>query len=153
MVSLYPQYVIVSKIPTIIIMYPVAFCTAAPNLRLFFINEPLSPIYEMIPAKIINGMEVPIANTEGSTAPYEELRTIGIRVKKNNENIVGQNAIEKLTPIRKEPVLPLPFHWGRRELSRLTQLSAKIPIRVNPIRMNNGPINFRNQEKKLGKIS
>lgn len=81
-----------------------------PNLRPFFINDPFRPMYEMIAAKIINGREVPMAKTEGRTAPYDVLSTIGISVKKNRENIVGQKAIEMLTPIKKEPVFPLPVH-------------------------------------------
>ena len=54
----------------------------------------------MIPAKMITGIEVPIAKIDGKAAPYDELSTMGISVKKNNENMVGQNEIEKLTPIK-----------------------------------------------------
>ena len=147
-----PQYVTVSKIPTIIKMAPAIFCTTDPNLRPFFNNAPFSPMYEMTTAKIISGMEVPMAKTDGRTAPYDVFSTIGISVKKYRENIVGQNAIEKLTPIKKDPVFPLPVHCGKTDVKRLIQLNAKTPISDRPIRMNRGPISLRNQEKKPGKI-
>ena len=139
-------------IPTKIKIYPAEVCTIAPILRLFFINEPSSPMKEMIAANIISGIEVPAPKTAGSTAPYDELSTMGMRVKKNSENMVGQNAMEKLTPIKNEPVLPLPPHSGRKDVKRLIQLNAKRPIRDRPIRMNRGPINLRNQEKNSGSI-
>lgn len=37
----------------------------------------------MIPAKMMTGIEVPIAKIDGKAAPYDELSTMGIRVKKN----------------------------------------------------------------------
>ena len=135
-----------------IIMYPAIFCTTDPSLRPFFSKDPFRPMYEMIAAKISSGMEVPMAKTEGRTAPYDVLITIGIRVKKNNENIVGQNAMEKLTPIKKDPVFPLPDHCGRTEVKRLIQLKAKTPISDRTSKMKRGPISLRNQEKKPGNI-
>lgn len=144
---------IVSKNPSKIKMNPAVFCIAIPNFLLLLISVPFSPTNDMIPAKISTGIDVPIANTEGKTAPIDELRTIGINIKKNKENIVGQKAAEKLTPIKKEPVLPLPVHEGSKEVNLFINLNVKKPIRDNPIRMNNGPISFLNKEKASGMIS
>ena len=105
----------------------------------------------MMPAKTKIGIDVPMAKTEGRTAPYDELSTIGIKVKKNNENIVGQNAIEKLMPIRYELIFPSPFHLGRRDVALLIHLLDRNPVRVKPIKMNKGPISFLNIEKKSGR--
>ncbi len=83
----------------------------------------------------MTGMDVPIPKMEGRTAPYGVLITIGINVKKKSANIVGQKAIEKLTPIKKEPNFPfLILKVGILSNKRAKSRNCISPNKKRPIR-------------------
>src|SRR5699024_12538226 len=91
---------------------------------------------------IKSGRDVPIPNTAGRTTPYEVINTIGIKVNRNNTNIVGQNANVKLTPTKKLPkYLFLKTFVGKLKI-RHVLFHANNPIINNPMMISNGPINF-----------
>src|SRR5699024_12130255 len=75
-----------------------------PPIFLLIINiQPLTQKNQIKKITIKSGRDVPIPNTAGRTTPYEVINTIGIKVNRNNTNIVGQNANVKLTPTKKLP--------------------------------------------------
>src|SRR5699024_3636407 len=104
---------------------------------------------EIAPIIIRTGIEVPIPNTAGRKTPYDEVKTTGINVTKNNTNIDGQKAIEKLTPIINEPVFPLLSFIGILLEILLMIFSLIYPNKNIPTKIRSGPITFRKNGNKI----
>jgi len=101
----------------------------------------------MIARTINTGKVVANPNTAGKMKPYGAVTTMGIRDTKKRTNMVGQKAIEKLTPIKKEPSFPFCNRSGILLVSRLIRLSLKTPSTTRPTKMITGPMIFLRKGK------
>ena len=97
----------------------------------------------MINMNITIGRAVPTEKNDGNKYPYVYDKDKGINVPKNRTNIVGQKAKEKKNPSKNEPT----SFWFRINLIEKKYLPFIIPDNSNPIKINKGPIIFRNHGK------
>ena len=95
----------------------------------------------------MSGIEVATPNTLGRIRPYGVLATIGINHPKKSTNMVGQKAMAKLAPMRKEPIFPAFTTGGNREDRRYKNFNLNRPISTRPVISMIGPIAWR----KMGK--
>lgn len=136
----------VSMIPRKTITIPAAFWTYLPACFPFLIKAPLNPKYQRMIMKKITGTEVPTAKMPGNSTPYDVEKTRGMRVAKNNTNIVGQKANENPNPMKNEPIFP--FNHLSGTLNNLTfQYILKRPNKYKPTRMRIGPTSLLNHGK------